>query len=125
MNDNCFFKTESVTLYHQDCLEVMKTWQDNIIDTVITDPPYAISLMGRKWDYQLPSIEIWKELLRVSKPGTLMMVFGHTKTYHRLACLIEDAGWELVDTICWIYGSGMPKGLNIGNALNKSVKTIL
>ena len=104
MDNNIFFKNESVSLYHQDCLEIMKTWEDNVIDTVITDPPYFLMLMGRKWDCSLPKIEIWKEMLRVSKPGAILMAFGHTRTYHRLACLIEDAGWELIDTISWMYG---------------------
>lgn len=122
MDSNLFFQNESVSLYNQDCLKIMQTWEDNVIDTVITDPPYALTLMNRKWDVSLPPIEIWKELLRVSKPGAVLMAFGHTKTYHRLACLIEDAGWELIDTISWMYGKGMPKGLNIGNALKKIEK---
>jgi site-specific DNA-methyltransferase (adenine-specific) len=122
MENNLFFKNEFVSLYNKDCLEVMKTWDDNVIDTVITDPPYLLAIMNNNWDKALPSIDIWKELLRVSKPGAILMAFGHTRTYHRLACLIEDAGWELIDTISWMYGKGMPKGLNICNALKKVAK---
>jgi site-specific DNA-methyltransferase (adenine-specific) len=122
MNNNIFFKNELVSLYHQDCLEIIKTWNDNIIDTIITDPPYFLGLMQKSWDMALPKIEIWKELLRVSKPGAILMAFGHPRTFHRLACVIEDAGWELLDTISWMYGKGMPKGLNIGNALKKKEK---
>lgn len=122
MDKDNFFITETISLYNKNCLDFLKKCEDNFVDTIITDPPYALRLMNKKWDYQLPSIEIWKELLRVSKPGAILMAFGHTRTFHRLACVIEDAGWEMFECISWCYGKGMPKGLNIGNALRKIAK---
>ena len=71
-----------------DCLEVMKDIPDNSIDTIITDPPYGLKYMGKKWDYQIPSIEMFKEMLRVVKPGATILCFGGTRTYHRMACNI-------------------------------------
>lgn len=95
-----------------DCLDVMKTMEDNIISCIVTDPPYGLGFMGKQWDAGLPHAEIWKEALRVVKPGGHILAFGGTRTYHRLTCAIEDAGWEIRDCIMWIYGSGFPKSHN-------------
>lgn len=92
---------------------------DNIVDCVLTDPPYGLCFMDKKWDYQLPSIEIWKELLRICKPGSPMLCFGGSRTYHRLTCMIEDAGFEVRDCLMWIYGSGFPKSHNFGRSLGE------
>jgi len=102
-----------------DNLKILKNLPDNSIDAIITDPPYGLSFMNKKWDYEVPSVELWKEVLRVLKPGGHLLSFGGTRTYHRLVVNIEDAGFEIRDQIQWIYGSGFPKSLNIGKAVDK------
>lgn len=106
-------------LIHGDCLEKLKTIEDNSVDAVVTDPPYGLSFMGKKWDYDVPSQEIWEECLRVLKPGGYLLAFAGTRTQHRMAVRIEDAGFEIRDMIAWVYGSGFPKSLNIGKAVDK------
>jgi site-specific DNA-methyltransferase (adenine-specific) len=106
-------------IYQGDCLEIMKEIPDNSVDAIVTDPPYGLSFMGKKWDYDVPSVEIWKECLRVLKPGGYLLAFAGTRTQHRMACNIEDAGFEIRDMIAWVYGSGFPKSLNIGKAVDK------
>lgn len=101
-----------------DALEVVKTFPDESVDSVITDPPYGISFMGKHWDYDVPTVEIWKEVLRVLKPGGHLLSFAGTRTQHRMACNIEDAGFEIRDMIAWVYGSGFPKSFSIGKAVN-------
>ena len=102
-----------------DCLKVLKTLKDNSIDAIVTDPPYGISFMGKKWDYDVPKVKVWKEVLRVLKPGGYALVACGTRTQHRMAVNLEDAGFEIRDIIAWIYGSGFPKGLNIGKEIDK------
>ena len=102
-----------------DCLEVLKTIPDNSVDAVITDPPYGLSFMGKKWDYDVPSVEVWTECFRVLKPGGHLLSFAGSRTYHRMAVRIEDAGFEIRDQIMWVYGSGFPKSHNIGKAIDK------
>ena len=102
-----------------DCIEVLKTLPDNSVDAIVTDPPYGLSFMGKKWDYDVPSIEVWKECLRVLKHGGFLLSFAGTRTYHRMAINIEDAGFEIRDMISWLYGSGFPKSLNIGKQIDK------
>jgi site-specific DNA-methyltransferase (adenine-specific) len=92
-----------------NCLEVLKDLEDNSIDSIVTDPPYGLSFMGKKWDYKVPSIEIWKECLRVLKPGGHLLSFSGSRTYHRIAVNIEDAGFEIRDQIMWVYAQGFPK----------------
>ena len=99
-------------MIHGDCLEVLKTFAENSVDSVVTDPPYGIRMMGAKWDCSVPSVEIWKECLRVLKPGGHVLAFASTRTQHRMAVNIEDAGFEIRDMIAWAY-SGMPKSLNL------------
>lgn len=103
-----------------DCLSVMPDLPDNSIDSIITDPPYGLDFMGKEWDHGVPGVEFWQAALRVAKPGAILMAFGGTRTFHRLACAIEDAGWELRDTMCWLYGSGFPKSLDISKAIDKA-----
>lgn len=98
-----------INLYNEDCLEAMKRLEDCSIDSIVTDPPYGINFMNKKWDYQVPSVEIWKECLRVLKPGGYLLSFAGTRTQHRMACNIEDAGFEIRDMIAWVYAQGMPK----------------
>jgi site-specific DNA-methyltransferase (adenine-specific) len=102
-----------------DCKEKLKELDDNSIDAIVTDPPYGLSFMGKKWDYDVPSVDIWKECLRVLKPGGYLLSFAGTRTQHRMAVNIEDAGFEIRDMIAWVYGSGFPKSLNIGKAVDK------
>jgi len=98
----------------------MKTLPDNSVDAIVTDPPYGLSFMGKKWDYDVPSQEIWEEALRVLKPGGYLLSFAGTRTQHRMAVRIEDAGFEIRDLIFWTYASGFPKSLNIFKQLKKS-----
>jgi len=102
-----------------DCLEEMRTMEDNSVDSIVTDPPYGLSFMGKKWDYDVPSVKIWKECLRVLKPGGYLLSFAGTRTHHRMCVNIEDAGFEIRDMIAWVYGSGFPKSHNIGKAVDK------
>lgn len=102
-----------------NCLDRLKDLEDNSVDAIVTDPPYGLSFMGKKWDYDVPSIDIWKECLRVLKPGGYLLSFAGTRTQHRMAVNIEDAGFEIRDMIAWVYGSGFPKSLNIGKAVDK------
>lgn len=106
-------------IYKGDNLQSLKMIPDNSIDSIVTDPPYGLSFMGKKWDYDVPSVEFWREVYRVLKPGGHILSFGGTRTYHRMAVNIEDAGFEIRDQIMWIYGSGFPKSLNIGKAVDK------
>ena len=108
-----------IKLHNGDCLEVMKTFPDNCIDSIVTDPPYGISFMGKKWDYDVPSVEIWQEALRVLKPGGHILCACGTRTQHRMAVNLEDAGFEIRDIVAWVYGSGFPKSMNIGKAVDK------
>jgi len=96
-----------------DCLNEINKLQSNSIDSIVTDPPYGLKFMGKKWDYDVPSREVWAECLRVLKPGGHVLSFCGTRTYHRMVVRIEDAGFEIRDQIQWIYGSGFPKSHNI------------
>ncbi|MBM3431361.1 MAG: site-specific DNA-methyltransferase, partial [Bacteroidetes bacterium] len=106
-------------LFKGDNLIWLKSLADNSVDSVVTDPPYLLSFMGKKWDHDVPSVEFWKEVYRVLKPGGHVLSFGGTRTYHRMTVNIEDAGFEIRDQIMWIYGSGFPKSHNIGKAVDK------
>lgn len=103
-----------------DCNKVMRNIRRNTIDTIITDPPYALKFMGKEWDYELPSVKCFKRMLRIAKPGAVLLCFGGTRTFHRIACNIEDAGWMIKDCILWLYGSGFPKSHNISKAIDKA-----
>lgn len=102
-----------------DCLALLRDLDDNSVDSVVTDPPYGLSFMGKQWDYDVPKVEIWKECLRVLKPGGHLLAFAGTRTQHRMAVNIEDAGFEIRDMMAWVYGSGFPKSHNIGKAVDK------
>lgn len=106
------------TLHLGDCLEVLRTIPDNSIDSVVTDPPYGLAFMGKRWDYDVPSIDIWAECLRVLKPGGHLLAFAGTRTQHRMAVRIEDAGFEIRDMIAWVYGSGFPKSKDVRKAIS-------
>ena len=102
-----------------DSLEVLKDFEDNYFDSVVTDPPYGLAFMGKKWDCDVPQVELWKEVYRVLKPGGHILSFAGSRTYHRMAVNIEDAGFEIRDILAWLYGSGFPKSHNIGKAVDK------
>ena len=102
-----------------DSVDKLKELDDNSIDSIVTDPPYGLSFMGNKWDYDVPSQEIFEECLRVLKPGGHLLSFAGSRTYHRMAVRVEDAGFEIRDQIMWIYGSGFPKSHNIGKSVDK------
>lgn len=108
-------------IHHGDCLKILKTLRANSVHSIVTDPPYGLSFMGKKWDYAVPSVEVWKECLRVLKPGGHLLAFGGTRTYHRLVVNIEDAGFEIRDQIMWIYASGFPKSHNIAKSIDKEL----
>lgn len=154
------YADDSVTLWHGDCLDVLRTLPDNSVDSVVTDPPYGLEFMGKAWDSfgkdtsngyrEAPRIndrsgegfpghrgaavnsfqagapfqrwcEQWAaECLRVLKPGGHLLAFGGTRTWHRLACAVEDAGFEVRDSIAWLYGSGFPKSLDVSKAIDKA-----
>lgn len=109
---------------HGDCLEIMPTMDADSVDAVVTDPPYGLSFMGKDWDHGVPGDHFWREALRVAKPGAHLLAFGGTRTFHRLACAIEDAGWEIRDTIMWVYGSGFPKSLDVSKAIDKAAGAV-
>jgi hypothetical protein len=107
------------TIHHGDCLDVLRTLGDASVDAVVTDPPYGLAFMGKKWDYDVPTVEVWAECLRVLKPGGHLLAFAGTRTQHRMAVRIEDAGFEIRDMIAWVYGSGFPKSLDVSKAIDK------
>jgi DNA modification methylase len=104
-----------VKLMQGDCLEQLKNLQDNSADSIVTDPPYELGFMGKGWDKTgiANNVEMWKECLRVLKPGGHLLAFSGSRTYHRMTCAIEDAGFEVRDQIMWVYGSGFPKSHNL------------
>ena len=111
-------------LHHGDCLDVLRAMPDNSVDSIVTDPPYGLSFMGKKWDYDAPSVEVWAECLRVLKPGGHLLAFAGTRTQHRMAVRIEDAGFEIRDMIAWVYGSGFPKSLDVSKAIDKAAGAV-
>ena len=105
-----------------DCRQVLKSLPDCSVDAIITDPPYELGFMGKSWDSTgvAYDVTVWQECLRVLKHGGHLLAFGGSRTYHRLAVAIEDAGFQIRDQIMWVYGSGFPKSLNIGKAIDKA-----
>ena len=121
--DEAFFNGR-VALHQGDCMAVIATLADSSIDSVVTDPPYGLGFMGKQWDSGTVAFDatFWVEALRVLKPGAHLLAMGGTRTYHRLACAIEDAGFEIRDQLAWVYGSGFPKSHNIGNGWGTALK---
>jgi len=115
-----FFEQDNLSLYCGDLREVLPTLPEASVDFVVTDPPYGLSFMEKDWDHEVPGPEYWRAIARACKPGALLLAFGGTRTYHRLTCAIEDAGWEIRDALMWLYGQGMPKCGDIGKLIDKS-----
>lgn len=109
----------SWAIHHGDVNKVLPTLPPVTFDGVFFDPPYGLKFMGEEWDESLPPASVLEGLLRLCKPGAYLLAFGHPRTFHRFVCNIEDAGWEIRDTLCWLYGDGFPKGKNIGQTLGE------
>ena len=103
-----------------DCLNRLRELPDGSVAAVVTDPPYGLGFMGKAWDHAVPSADVWREVLRVLRPGGHMVAFFGSRTYHRGAVAIEDAGFEIRDQLMWIYGSGFPKSLDVSKAIDKA-----
>ena len=114
-------KYEKCTLYHGLMQDELENLADNSVDSIVTDPPYELNFMNKAWDNSGVAFQAdtWRHCLRVLKPGGYLLAFGGSRTFHRIACAIEDAGFEIRDTIMWLYGSGFPKSLNIGLSVDK------
>jgi site-specific DNA-methyltransferase (adenine-specific) len=113
---------ENAVVYHGSNLDVLPTLPDNSVDSIVTDPPYELGFMGKSWDNSgiAYSVELWTECMRVLKPGGHLLAFGGSRTWHRLAVAIEDAGFEMRDSIAWLYGSGFPKSMDVSKAIDKA-----
>ncbi len=108
-------------MIHDNCREAMRAMKDESVDAIVTDPPYELALDGASWDSTGIAFDVsfWSEALRVLKPGGYLLAFGATRTYHRMAVAIEDAGFEVRDCLMWLYGSGFPKSLDISKAIDR------
>lgn len=109
-----------VKLYRGDCLTVLPTLPGSSVSSIVTDPPYGLSFMGKQWDRGVPGLMFWEAALRVAKPGAFLLAFGGTRTSHRLVSAIEDAGWEIRDGMIWLYAQGFCKNHNISKAIDKA-----
>lgn len=101
--------TPTIDLRRGDTFEVLTGMPDEFVDSICVDPPYGIRYMNNRWDYDVPSVHVWMQALRVLKPGGWIAAFASPRTQHRMACAIEDGGFEIANTLCWLYGQGMPK----------------
>jgi site-specific DNA-methyltransferase (adenine-specific) len=115
-----YYDKNDITIYHGDLLDVLPALPEASVDFALTDPPYGLSFMGKGWDHGVPGPLYWQAIARVCKPGALLLAFGGTRTYHRLTCAIEEAGWEIRDCLMWLYGQGMPKCGDIGKLIDKA-----
>ena len=113
-------------LINADCIEAMKAMPENSVDSIVTDPPYELGFMGKSWDASgiAFNVEVWREALRVIKPGGHLIAFSGSRTYHRMAVAIEDAGFEIRDQIMWVYGSGFPKSHNVSKGIDKAAGAV-
>ncbi|HEX8887094.1 MAG TPA: DNA methyltransferase, partial [Noviherbaspirillum sp.] len=106
---------DAVDLRCGDSLRILGQLADNSVDSIVTDPPYELGLLGRAWDASgiAYNVDLWSEALRVLRPGGHLIAFGGTRTFHRTVCAIEDAGFQVRDMLAWLYSVGMPKSLNL------------
>lgn len=111
-----------MTVINVDCLEGFSYFPDNSFDSIVCDPPYELGFMGKSWDSTgiAYNVAMWREALRVLKPGGHLLAFSGSRTYHRMTCAIEDAGFDIRDQIMWVYGSGFPKSLDVSKAIDKA-----
>lgn len=118
-----YTETEQYKLYEGSMLDMLDVIPENSIDAIVTDPPYELNFMNKGWDRSGIAFqkETWEKCLKVLKPGGYLLSFGGSRTFHRIACAIEDAGFEIRDTIMWLYGSGMPKSMNIAYSIDKKL----
>lgn len=114
----------AVDLRNGDCLDVLAELDADSVDAIVTDPPYGLSFMGKAWDKTVPSVDVWRECLRVLKPGGHLLAFAGTRTQHRMAVAIEDAGFEIRDMIAWVYGSGFPKSHDVAKGIDKAAGAV-
>lgn len=116
-----YYSADGVTLHLGDCLDVMATMPDASVDAIVTDPPYELGFMGKAWDSTgiAYNVDVWRQCWRILKPGGHLLAFGATRTYHRMTVAIEDAGFEIRDSLHWIYGGGFPKGIDVAKAVDR------
>tara|TARA_R110001592_G_scaffold39314_3_gene129363 strand:- start:12804 stop:14054 length:1251 start_codon:yes stop_codon:yes gene_type:complete len=112
-------KDKRYQVINGDCMALMKECDANTFSAILSDPPYGLAYMGSRWDYDVPSVEHFAEMLRITKSGGYAFIFGGSRTFHRMAVNMEDAGWQLRDTMMWLYASGFPKSLNISKGIDK------
>ena len=119
-----YSENKNYKLYQGSMLDMLEEIELNSIDSIVTDPPYELNFMGKGWDNAGVSFQpsTWKKCFDVLKPGGYLLAFGGSRTFHRIACAIEDAGFEIRDTIMWLYGSGFPKSMNIGKSVLKDIE---
>jgi DNA modification methylase len=122
LNDFAAVKTNNAVVFSGSNLDVLPFMADNSVDAIVTDPPYELGFMGKSWDSSgiAYSVELWRECLRVLKPGGHLLAFGGSRTWHRIAVAIEDAGFDVRDSIAWLYGSGFPKSHDISKGIDKA-----
>jgi DNA modification methylase len=120
-----YYSCNEFTLFNGDSRNVIAEMPENSIDSIVCDPPYELGFMGKSWDSTgiANDVQLWKEVLRVLKPGGHILAFSGSRTYHRMAVAIEDAGFEIRDQIMWVYGSGFPKSLNIAKSIKNKITT--
>lgn len=122
---NIFYTSPLAAVLQGDCRDALTDFAENSVDSIVTDPPYALTgngkggFMGQEWDGKIPGVPYWKSAFRVAKPGAYLLAFGGMRTHHRLMVAIEDAGWEIRDCILWVYGQGMPHGLDVARAIDE------
>lgn len=109
-----------------DCRKLMEELEAESVHSIVTDPPYELGFMGKRWDKSGVAFDpaTWQACLRVAKPGAYLLAFGGTRTFHRMTCAIEDAGWEIRDCMMWVYGSGFPKSLDVSKAIDKAAGAV-
>jgi DNA modification methylase len=117
-----YYEDAGLRLLHGSNKDILPTLSDESYDSIVTDPPYELGFMGKSWDSSgiAYDVDLWRECLRVLKPGGYLLAFGGTRTWHRIAVAIEDAGFEIRDSIAWMYGSGFPKSMNVAKAIDKA-----
>lgn len=118
-----YYEDAGLRLWHGPNMEILPTFADASFDSIVTDPPYELGFMGKGWDSSgiAYDVDVWRECLRVLKPGGHLLAFGGSRTWHRMAVAIEDAGFEMRDSIAWLYGSGFPKSMDVAAAIDKSL----